>query len=155
MKIRKTKLKDKNQVRKILTDLLLHDLPFDENIDPEWTKTKRWDEDFESIFKDNDSLSLVVEESGEIVGYLSGVLQFTQIYYKQTLKMASIETIIVNKNFRRKGIGEKLVEKFERWARDNGCDKTTVTPNYYNVLGNNFYKKVGFKELDIKYQKNI
>ena len=57
-------------------------------------------------------------------------------------KVGHIEDVVVDKKHQRKGIGEKIIIYFLRYAKDQGCYKTIldctdeVKP---------FYEKLGFK----------
>jgi len=80
---------------------------------------------------------LVAELEGKIVGYVS-LVKFG--------RRASLISIAVAKDFRRKGIGEKLLKKV---LLDLKVDKVTLEVRVSNLAAINLYKKMGFKEVKI------
>ncbi len=62
-------------------------------------------------------------------------------------KTAFIDVLEVHRDYRRKGIGRRLVEEARRIALENKCDTISVWPNP-EAIG--FYKKCGIKETAYK-----
>ncbi len=93
----------------------------------------------EDLFRHFTNTSFIVEEeNGELVAFILG-------YFSQTHKNeAYINWVGVHPNFRDKGIGRMLYDKFEELARENG--KTCIT--CYTSIGNKksmeWHKHMGF-----------
>ena len=57
-----------------------------------------------------------------------------------------IEDVIVDGNFRGRGIGELLIKELLRIARENGLTGLSLTCNPRRVEANQLYRKMGFTE---------
>ena len=99
----------------------------------------------------NRSDSTVILHNDEIVG-------FANFYEVDSNKYCSIGNVIVNSNFRNKGIGEFLIKTMEHI----GIGKYNVSEIHIscfntNIKGILLYKKLGYKPYDIEkrfYQNN-
>lgn len=95
---------------------------------------------FDKINSNPDHIVAVAVIEGKIVG--STTLLIETKFIHNGGKVGHIEDVVVNKDYQRKGIGEKMVMYLLRYAKDQGCYKTIldctdeVKP---------FYEKLGFK----------
>ena len=62
-----------------------------------------------------------------------------------------IENIIIKEPLRVRGYGKELYQKIERFAQNIGADFIQIDSES-DVIG--FWRKMGFKELDIVYYQN-
>jgi len=69
------------------------------------------------------------------------------IFPRQTLlrKQAVVEDMIVDLDYRGRGLGEKILLNLIAWARKKGIEVVELTTNPKRVAANNLYKKIGFK----------
>ena len=66
--------------------------------------------------------------------------------------MINILGIVVDKNYRGKGYGKRLMEKIEEWAKENNCNGIRLTSNANRKAAHLFYEKIGYKsEKEDKY----
>jgi ribosomal protein S18 acetylase RimI-like enzyme len=82
----------------------------------------------------------------KIIGYITFYIK-DQPDYWIVKKIGDISGLIVSKNFRKKGIGTKLVMKAIEYFKENGIKYYTVFTSINNTSGISLYKKCGFKEL--------
>ncbi len=85
-------------------------------------------------------ITFIVEDNGEIVGFLSGDRGLVN-----RIKHSAYVVIGMLESYRGKGIGMALIEELFKWARNNKIvrlELTVVKDNRYAV---NLYKKMGFK----------
>ena len=75
---------------------------------------------------------LVAEDGSKIVGVLRG-------------RKERLASLFVHKDYHRRGIGQKLVEQFERESLNQGVSLIEVAATLYAVP---FYKKMGYEESD-------
>ena len=127
MKIRELAESDYNQVIELWTKSLSN--KFDNEINT-------------SHLSDPGSITLVSVDNNTITGVAS-----LYIIKKLTRTLGLIEDVAVNKNYRGKGIGKKLVEKLIGLAADKKCDKTVLNSSKQN---SEFYKKIGFEINEIQ-----
>jgi ribosomal protein S18 acetylase RimI-like enzyme len=55
-----------------------------------------------------------------------------------------IENVIIDKNYRRKGIGKKLMETAISYAKENNCYKVVLQSETKRTDAHKFYEKTGF-----------
>src|ERR1700756_3948077 len=67
---------------------------------------------FDHLIAQDDTLLLVVEESGRLLGYLLG---FDHYALTANGRVAWIEEVMVQKDRRREGLGRQLMQQFEEW----------------------------------------
>jgi len=96
---------------------------------------------FDKINSNPDHIVAVAVIEGKIVG--SATLLIETKFIHNGGKVGHIEDVVVDKEYQKKGIGEKIIIYLLRYAKDQGCYKTIldcvdeVKP---------FYEKLGFKQ---------
>lgn len=101
----------------------------------------------ESELKNPFSKYIIARLNKKIVGF-AGVID--------TVDQLEITNIVVKKAFRKKGIGNKLLEQLIKLAKENGKDKITLEVNSTNLAAIKLYEKNGFKNVGFrrKYYNN-
>jgi ADP-ribose pyrophosphatase YjhB (NUDIX family)/N-acetylglutamate synthase-like GNAT family acetyltransferase len=68
------------------------------------------------------------------------------IFPRQTLlrKQAVVEDMIVDENYRGKGMGKKILLDLIKWAKSQGVEVVELTTNPKRVAANELYKSIGF-----------
>ena len=91
---------------------------------------------FDHLIAADDSLLLVADETGQLLGYL---LAFDHHALWVNGRVAWIEELAVRADRRRQGIGRHLMGKFEEWARLRGSRvaalATRRAADFYAALG--------------------
>ena len=82
-----------------------------------------------------------------IVGWI-GAAQAMMI---EVMQHCEINGLVIDEQYRGKGIGKLLIERVRQWANENGNDKLTVHCNTKRTQAHLFYEHMGFKE--VKQQK--
>jgi GNAT superfamily N-acetyltransferase len=83
---------------------------------------------------------LVAETGGEVVGWTHGAEQ-------ELLEMGSrceILGLVVAEGQRGLGVGRRLVEAIEQWARDRGLEQIFVRSNIVRPESHPFYERIGY-----------
>lgn len=95
---------------------------------------------FDKINSNQDHIVAVALIEGKIVG--STTLLIETKFIHNGGKVGHIEDVVVDKEYQRKGIGEKIIMYLLRYAKDQGCYKTIL-----DCTGEvkPFYEKLGFK----------
>lgn len=86
------------------------------------------------------SLLLLAEDEGRIVGFLSA-----ERGSANRIKHSAYIVIGILKNYRGKGIGQKMLEELDRWAMDNWIIRLELTVMKHNENAIKLYEKIGFK----------
>ena len=95
---------------------------------------------FDKINSNPDHIIAVAVIDGKIVG--STTLLIETKFIHNGGKVGHIEDVVVDKEYQRKGIGEKIITYLLRYAKDQGCYKT-ILDCVDDVKP--FYEKLGFK----------
>lgn len=95
---------------------------------------------FDKINSNPDHIVVVAVIEGKIVG--STTLLIETKFIHNGGKVGHIEDVVVDKEYQRKGIGEKIITYILRYAKDQGCYKT-ILDCVDDVKP--FYEKLGFK----------
>ena len=95
--------------------------------------------------KDDGSLVLVCEEKGKIVGVLKADLR-DRTFYRPRKEGAIVEFYILPE-FRRKRLGEELIENAVRALKKRGAEIITAEFPSQNQIAVTFYSKRGFRPL--------
>ena len=53
------------------------------------------------------------------------------------------------------GIGKALLGEAERWAREHGCDRVTLTSATHRTAAHTFYERQGFPETGRRFAKQL
>ncbi len=88
------------------------------------------------------------------VAYILGSLEKSSPY-RIPLRIANLELMYVSKNYRRFGIGTKLIKKFLIWAKSKKADRIKVVAYASNNEAINLYRKFGFNDYTIRLEKNL
>ena len=100
-------------------------------------------EGVEVFLKRNPDTSVVAEENGEIVG---------AILCGHDGRRATFYHVCVREDFRRKGIGKKMVVECMNALKRDKINKVALIAFTQNDVGNAFWKQIGWTErLDLNY----
>ncbi|MCF7799983.1 GNAT family N-acetyltransferase [Candidatus Babeliales bacterium] len=88
----------------------------------------------------------VMECDGNVVAVISIIFRD---HFHRKAKYMKITSLVVDSQYRRQGIGHKLIEYVENYAANLGCDFIELTsPTYRAKLGtHDFYKNLGYEDL--------
>ena len=92
---------------------------------------------FLGAFTRTDFYALVLEEQGEIVGYICGTSLF---------ETADIARVCVAKAHRRKGYGARLLDGFENKARSLGAERVFLEVRVSNEPAQALYTSRGYEK---------
>ena len=97
---------------------------------------------FNKVFKkfnlQKNNISIVASLNKKIIGYAT-------IHFNMTIRggvRAYIEDVVVEKKFRKKGIGKNLIKFLLKFAKKKNCYKIVLDSKIKNIK---FYKTCGFK----------
>jgi GNAT superfamily N-acetyltransferase len=90
--------------------------------------------------KDHDAFVAVHKD--HVVGWI-GVAQTIMI---ESPSYCEINGLVIDENYRRKGIGELLIERAKQWAKGKGNHSVRLRCNVKRVDAHAFYRHLGFKE---------
>lgn len=126
MKIRRVRTEDVNELMRLEEGSIEHP----------WTS-----EDLMKLATDQNKAGFVAEEDGNIIGYIG--LSFI-------LDEAEIGNLVVDKDFRRQGIGGSLIEEVKKFLKDQGIAKVFLEVAEDNESAKALYLKSGFNSFNIR-----
>jgi aminoglycoside 6'-N-acetyltransferase I len=123
----------------------------------EWLRLRQllWDgsgeEDQKSemvdIIEDPDSQFVAVADSGDgrLVGFLEASIR-SHVEDCETENVGYLEGWFVEESSRQKGIGGRLVDLAEQWARQHGCTEMASDAEMGNLVSQQTHSKLGYVE---------
>lgn len=109
---------------------------------------------FAYIDAHSDYCTLVASYKGKIVGMAGLVKSF---YYEKDGCYVRITALIVDSDYHNIGIGTKLVEASEKWARSKGASVLALNSGNRTerLKAHSFYRRTGFAETSIGFVKEL
>lgn len=86
---------------------------------------------------------LVAEEEGRVVGTM--VLIIVPNLSHGGLPWAGVENVVVDSNYRRRGIGKLLMDYASTQAKETGCYKIQLISDKRRKEAHKFYRLLGYK----------
>lgn len=92
---------------------------------------------------------VAVSPDEKVIGCIQA--QMSLVFYSKP--MIEVNGLVVDKNYRKKGIGNSLLKQIELFARERNCTFINLRANVIRKEAHEFYKKLGYEE--IKRQVNF
>ncbi len=89
----------------------------------------------------------VAEADGRLIGWV-------HVFVHPSLLAdtpAEVAGLVIDENYRSRGVGRILMEQAERWAREHGCGSVGLRSNVLRFRAHAFYERLGYRV--IKSQK--
>lgn len=151
--IRKARVKDARKIVPLSTDFLKQHSsysPLDVLVPPTKEKeTRSW----EKRIRSRKYTVFVAESEGSILGFMT--LLFPKRYsFKKVRDVGEIEVMAVSSKARGRGVGKAMFEEAKKYFRSKGVSHLQINVRLKNpALG--FWKKLGFKEYDVKLYRKL
>ena len=104
-------------------------------------------ENIRAVLANKEHGAFVAADSDKVIGWI-GLAQAIQI---ESPKYCEIRGLVVDDDYRNRGVGRLLVEKAKQWCRENGNKKLRLRCNMKRREAHLFYQHLNFKE--VKEQK--
>lgn len=109
----------------------------------------------EEMSRDENNYILVARIEDKVVGFAClGIINNEQKGYK-VKRVGYIYNLGVDEEFRRTGVGRKLVESAIDYFKTNECEAVDLNVFWFNSEALEFYKKLGFEVLDVNLRKGL
>ncbi len=145
IKIKKANMEDFQKVQELNHKLFELEYEFyDSSLNVGWTYEKEGNNYFKNMIENEIVFLAIIDD--EIVGYLAGSI--CEMSYTKD-KLAELDNMFVIEEYRKYGIGTKLIDEFKKYCLDKGLDSIKVTASSKNKNAIAFYIKNGFEEWDI------
>lgn len=153
IEIRKAHKKDIDSIANLANELYETEIHFDTNLKAVYYKTKTGKKQLLKYIKDKKKLVLVAMINGNIVAFANGYIYDKEEMYKK--KVAYLDSISVSKDYKRNGIGTKLIDEFTNIIKEKGCSYIKLNAFRNNLPAVELYKKKNFEEYSVFYMKKI
>ena len=110
-------------------------------------------EEFEKIVSDPEIIAILAEEKSVVIGLCIGTLGKKSGMVE--MKTMYIEDLIVDRNFRGKGIASQLYEEMEERGRNTGAKRLDLMVWEFNNDAKRFYEKQGMRPQRYIYEKEL
>ncbi len=141
-----------------ICNLWLEFMQFHQDIDPVFTPRDGASVGFTRemvwpLMKSGDGLVLVALDEGRVVGY-----SLSEIRSSKGLKLekyGGIDHLAVTAGYRRRGVGEKMLDEILKWFQSRKIDRVELDVLTKNQVGYSFWRKHGFTDFQIKLYREI
>lgn len=140
LKIVEGNYEDAKKVNGLLTKLIVDEKKYDENINEKCVVKSL----YENFYNNKDVCLLVAKNNEDIIGYLYGYVQNNGD--SKIDKVSVLDALYVEEDFRRLGIGVKLINTFKKWSSKLGIKYVELKVCKENINAINLYEKMGFVE---------
>jgi GNAT superfamily N-acetyltransferase len=108
---------------------------------------------YEGVLANRDQRLLVAEDGGRLVG--SAHVMVLRHIGRSLPRSAVVEGVVVDPEYRRKGVGAALMRAAAETAREAGCYKLTLTSNLARTGAHRFYSRLGWKRSHYGYSLDL
>lgn len=121
-----------------------------------WQKWDMFDERklheiFENDIENKKKEYMIAKVENDVVGVCS--VRFNDDWHY--MKTATIDELIVSKDYRNKGIGRQLLDKACDVAKEKGCYRIELHSNISRTEAHEFYEKYGFEKGSYFFKKKL
>ena len=106
-------------------------------------------QNIKAMLSRDDLTAFVAVKQDHIVGWIG----LAQIIIIESIPYCEITGLIIDENYRGKGIGKMLIEKAKDWTKEKESDKLKVRCNVIRAEAHLFYQHLGF--IPTKQQTNF
>lgn len=108
---------------------------------------------FEDLLNREDS-AVFVADAGHLVGVAFGFVRTAPVFpvFLQQ-RYGVLDGLIVDRAWRRRGIGKQLAQSVEKWALELGVRWVEINVYEFNVEARGFYESLGYSPLSTKLRK--
>ena len=85
------------------------------------------------------------QDGGSANGFLQLYPSFCSV---QAIKIYILYDLYVEQEYRKRGIGESLMNRASQWAKENGALRLDLLTAKTNTAGQHLYEKLGYKKVN-------
>lgn len=153
--IRKATSEDVTELAKINNYLFyLSKDQFDPTFDSNWQEGEGIKNYLSKIINSEDSILYVVEEDNKLVGYIAGEVTQPDEYRVQ-FKQADLLVLMILPEYQKRGLARELWKRFIEWCKERRIKNITACVFSKNTNAIKFYKKLGFRDYDLRLEIDL
>ncbi|HEC65345.1 MAG TPA: GNAT family N-acetyltransferase [bacterium] len=152
IKIRKAQSRDLKGLQKLSSVTFIKNPEYDDDFVENFMMTSEGEKYMKRAIDAKNGVLFIAEEEGEMIGYING--DEMKVPYRKS-KYFELENLGVVPGTKRKGVGTKLLERITKWARKKGYNRIYLESYAKNEEALKFYRKKGFRDIDISLERKI
>lgn len=125
---------------------------FDPALNMDWAFSKAGESYFKNLIEKG--TVWVAVNDNKVIGYLAGSIDEEKPSYVIKL-LAELNNFYIEEEYRRQGIGKKLVEEFKNYCINKGIEEMKVTASAKNMNARRFYQNNGFEDFEVTYKMKL
>ena len=98
------------------------------------------------------AIKFTVEEGGKVVGRVYLYLLYNNLHEEP---FGFLEDLFVEEEYRKQGVGKKLVNAVIQEAKDQDCYKLLGTSRHTRPLVHKMYQNLGFDKWGVEFRMNL
>lgn len=150
--IKKATIENLNEIQELNNQLFeLEYNNFDSSLKVGWPFEKEGIEYFSDML--NNQVVFIALVDNSVVGYLAGSINVELSYVTKSL--AELDNMFILENYRKYGIGTKLVNEFKKYCLNIGIQEIKVTASTRNNNAIKFYKNNGFEDFEVTFKMTL
>ena len=154
MRIRKATLDDFEALKKFKMLSKKEELKYSETLKPLKGTKNKYLEFLKTDLTRQWRAIFVAVENKKIVGMIIGK-RYNAISISKFKRKGYMSNLYIDKNYRKKGIGKKLLFHTLKWLKKQGVKHVSLEIHKKNSAAQNLSRKIGFKDYTIKLTKNL
>lgn len=141
MKIRPVDISDYNELMELYNGFVGED-----------RYTKHDNDSFKKVLNSKNNFVYVAEEKNKLIGFATFSVR-TVIRYPKPI--AELDELYVLPAYRRKGVGQKLMQAILDKAKQSDCFRLFIESHYDHKSAHKLYEKLNFKNYGYHFIKNL
>ena len=113
-----------------------------------------WLEWIAQAMEDDNRIVLVAEAEGTLLGYIHGTVDERPPVYEER-RHGTICEICVGEDWRRRGVGGKLVGALFEWSRGRGLPEVHIGAAACNPVSSAFWRAMGFRPHMVQMRRQL
>lgn len=151
--IRKARKNDLEEIVVLAKQLWDTEKPFDLNLEDNYYETEEGKDGLLKDIRSRKRFFLVALIDTKVVGFVDGNIIENDGVYRQDV--AYLSRLSVMDSCRGMGIGTKLIDEFNKTAKERGCSFVKINAFIDNTPAVNLYRKKGFKDYSMYFMMKI
>ncbi len=146
--IRKATADDLSYVQQLCDELIQVSNTFDPHYNLRWSFEPDGIKYLTSRIFDIQCVCFLAIWEERIVGYVTGAVLPIRLW--RPIKQIELENLYIQKNYRKKGIGTRLVKELFLWGKEQKAQRVVVTTEAIDKHAIAFYQRNNFSPLHLK-----
>lgn len=153
--LQKAKLSDIEGIASLQKEFVEHHTQFDPALyKPKKSFSKIWKNYAKGCIKNKSKLFIVCKDRDMICGYMIATIEKRPRIYKIE-KIGVLNVITIHKDYRRKGVSQKLMKKFNSWLKEKNVSYSELYVDLKNKAAVKAWKKAGYTVYQYRMIKKV